>query len=145
MVMSEVSIVISLSISSTLRISLSSSAVRNICGINLKRRVSSMVLMKISRSAGDGPLTIIYSSVRQAQPMMMPEMMIKPAILSQTRWRFLRLSFFSRRASASAASSLVSSMSILLFISVSLILFFTVTPSQFYLINAHIHWRAWTQ
>ena len=26
--------------------------------------------------------------------MMMPEMMMKPAILSQTRWRFLRLSFF---------------------------------------------------
>lgn len=101
--------------------------------------------MKISRSAGDGPLTIIYSSVRQAQPdddagdddetgYPVPDTLALSA-----------LEFF--LAARFGLGSLVVGLVYvyLSFISVSLILFFTVTPSQFYLINAHIHWRAWTQ
>ena len=50
-----------------------------------KRRVSFMVVMNMSRSAGDGPLTITYSSPRQKQPTTSTVTMMKPATLSQKR------------------------------------------------------------
>ena len=95
MVIRFLSVAISVSIFFFVRSTSSSSAVMKICGIKRKRRVSSMVLINKSRSAGEGPFRITYSSPSRPQPTTSTRTMANPASLSQKRRVFRRwISFF---------------------------------------------------
>ena len=94
-VMRFLSVAMSVSIFLRVRMAFNSSAVMKICGMERKRRVSSIVLMNRSRSAGEGPFKITYSSPSRPLHSTITNTMMKPASLSQKRralrWR---ISFF---------------------------------------------------